>query len=77
MPILERLNRRNVAKVFLWDVVIVNFLVLVQSLLQILGGIKMRGGKNLADPPVESFHHAIGLRVFGFGQTVFNAFCLT
>ena len=37
----------------------------------------MRGGENLADPPIETFHHAIGLRMFGFDQTMFNAFSLT
>ena len=36
----------------------------------------MRGGENLADPPIETFHHAIGLWVFGFDQTMLNIFCL-
>ncbi len=57
----------------LWQVFVVELFIALQRGLQIVTRTKTGGGKNVADAPVKAFDHAVGLRVAGLGQTMFDA----
>lgn len=45
----------------------------VQCLAQVLGTIEVVRAQHLAEPPIETFDHTVGLWCLGLGQSMFNA----
>jgi hypothetical protein len=57
----------------LWKLLIVEQHVAVQRGFQFLAGMKVVGLKHFLYPTVEALDHAIGLRMLGRGEAVFDA----
>jgi len=54
------------------DVLIIEGDIAMQGGLQIRRGVKAMGLQHVFNPPVEAFHHPIGLRPAGWDQAVFD-----
>ncbi len=62
----------DMAKVFLWDVVITEVEILLQGGFQVTGGSESGGFQHLGDAAVEAFDHAVGLWVSGLDQAMLD-----
>ena len=51
--------------------------VALNGMAQVFTGAETVGGQDFADPAVEAFDHAVGLRVTRLGQAVFDVQCGT
>jgi len=62
LPLLHRLDGRFVSERPLRDVVIVEVRIALEQGLEIGMAVAVMGGEDIGDTPVESLHHAVGLR---------------
>jgi len=72
MPVDQGLHRADVAEVALWNVMIVERRVALQSVIEVFAGAKAYGVEHVADASVEAFDHAVGLWSGGFDQAMLD-----
>lgn len=73
VPLLEGLDGGDVAERLLWQMLVVEPDVAMQRRLRVLGAVEVVRPEHLHEPPVEALDPAVGLRVLGPREPVFDA----
>ncbi len=73
LPFFQSIYRRAPVQCLLWNEVIISLGIVDQRLFQFLRTVKACGIEYVTDSAIESFDHAVRLRVSRPDQTVLNA----